>query len=389
MCQASAGMVASSRIRTSVLAVSFAAACVFPSACSGTDALVDVTDDSGATNVDGGPESDAADSLEAVDATTTSDASALDASKDALADARRDTGSPKDASRDVATPDASRDAPVVSCFGRTFAAPVTIPMPAGTTVAGIVAATAASGTQYQELLFVEPADGDPQKLVRRRVVRLEAGDFTVESSSNLYSTAETVLGLAAVDTFAAWRLGEFSTDAGLRYRIRLGSDANLEDETWNLLGATHASSITAAWIRPQGSIGMDGTYFVRSGAVVVSSTKLANAWTQVVDLSAAGSHEWQGLAIAPDPSQGLRVFVNASVDADADAGAEAGAVGDGGATSGIVEHRAPNALASSVTRPVLVAPATDAVPFGASADGCALFARRANGAVVETLIFRR
>ena len=252
------------------------------------------------------------------------------------------------------------------CSGKTFLIAKVVPMPSGYTVAGFSA--------FSDFLFTTQAN--PRKLFRHSIADVSAGMLQVLGNDSFYHPEEVIHSVAGgfPYTLSARRITEVTKNGVTTYRVRLGSDANLGDETGNLPTLDASSRITTM-VRPNTpAAGATPLYVVRAGAEVYAKESSGQVWSLVASLSGSGVSAWEGLAVSSEKSRALHLFFKAML---------------AGGQTGIVEQRWTNALAADADAPVLVFADANAAPFGVSQDGCRLYASRQNGATIEVVIYAR
>ncbi len=254
---------------------------------------------------------------------------------------------------------------VASCSGKPFLVAKIVPMPSGYTVAGFSA--------FSDFLFTTQAT--PRKLFRHSIADVSTGVLQVLGDDPFYHPEEVIASVAGglSSTLSARRITSVTHAGVATYRVRYGSDANLGDDTGNLPTLDASSRITTMYRPNTPAAGATGLYVVRVGAEVYAKPASGAVWSLLASLSGSGVSAWEGLAVSADKSRALHLFFKAAI----------------GGQAGIVEQRWTNALAADADAPVLVLANADAVPFGVSEDGCALYASRSTGATLEVVIYKR
>lgn len=287
---------------------------------------------------------------------------AASAPKDSGAPPKLPDGGPS--TNDSGTKDASQP---VGCAGKAFLIAKVVPMPSGYTVAGFGSASAS-------LYFTTQAN--PRKLYLHSIADVATGNLQVLGEDSFYHPEEVISSVAGgfFASLSARRITAVTNGGLTTYRVRAGSDANLDDFTGNLPTLDATSRITSMYRWNAGGVGKTGLFVVRAGAEVYSKPNMGLTWSLVATLSGSGTSAWEGLALTSDPTTALRFFFKATI---------------AGGQQGIVEQRWPNALASDAEAPVLVFANANATPFGVSDDGCNLYASRLNGSTLEIVIYTR
>ena len=227
--------------------------------------------------------------------------------------------------------------------------------------------SAGYGGQGSLLLFY--GTGAPAHVYTYDVSDFVLGNLIIKGDSSLYDQGPTLSLTKPYFMNAAWDLSKFPNQTA--YQIYSGSDANLSIETWNLTALGPTDSLTSV---VEDSAAATPFAFARVGAEVYERAQFSNTWSGIAALGGAGTSAWSGLAVVRSSSGVRDFFTQATIT---------------GGASGLVEQRWPNSVPSAADPPVVVYPATDLRPVGASKDGCQLYASRTTASGLEMVVLHR
>jgi hypothetical protein len=112
----------------------------------------------------------------------------------------------------------------------------------------------------------------------------------------------------------------------------------------------------------------------RVGGDVYEREQFSNTWSVVASLGSAGTSAWRGLALTRTAAGARTYFTQATI---------------GGGASGVLEQSWPNSIPASASAATVVYAATDVIPFGASDDGCELYAAQTTASGLTLLLLHR